>query len=160
MTSDVSSNAQAKDFYQDLLDRLSSAYEADDFDAYAQMIRVPHEASSYGPKVQVNTMGELRVLFDSIRWHFAKTGVTDYVRTCISAEFLSATEIVGTHETRMLAGTQVVETPYPVKSYLQLIDGNWWVCKSDNAVQPDNGFGRVLSQNARGTDGRSDPDPN
>ena len=160
MPSDVSSSAQAKEIYQDLLDRLSCAYEANDFDAYARMIRVPHEVSSYGPKVQVNTMGELRVLFDSIRWHFAKTGVTDYVRTCISAEFISPTEIVGTHETRMLAGTQVVDTPYPVKSYLQLIDGSWWVCKSDNALEPDNGIGRVLSQNARGAGDRSPLDSN
>ena len=143
-------DASAMQIYQDLLDRIAVAYAAGDFEAYSRMIRVPHEVSSLGPKVRINTMGELRVLFDSIRLHFEQTGITDYVRTCLSAEFVSPDEIVGTHETRMLARAQVVETPYPVKSHLRLIDGIWWVINSDNAVEPDKGFGRVLKRHSTG----------
>lgn len=157
MTSSLSKDASAKDIYQDLLDRIAASYDAGDFEAYSRMIRVPHEVSSLGPKVQINTMGELRVLFNSIRMHFEHTGITDYVRTCISAEFVASDEIVGTHETRMLSNAQVVETPYPVKSHLRLIDGVWWVCKSDNAVEPDKGFGRILKKNSTGPDQSSDP---
>jgi hypothetical protein len=153
----VPSQPSAREIYQDLLDRVALALETGDFDAYARMIHVPHEVTSYAPKLVIDTRSDLRVFFDTIRLDLSRRGITDYVRTCVSAEHIAPDEIVGVHETRMLSGTQVVEQPYPVKSHLRLIGGDWWVCSSDNAVGPDHGFGRVLTQNSSGSGNSSDP---
>ncbi|MEM7521057.1 MAG: hypothetical protein AAF307_08460 [Pseudomonadota bacterium] len=136
---------QAQEIYQDLLDRIAHAYTSDDFEAYARMIRVPHEVRSFGPRVEINTRAELRVLFDGLRVSLARRGIKDYVRTCLAAKWVSPTEIIGTHETRMIANNQIVEEPYPVKSVLRHIDGAWWVCSSDNALGTDSDFGTVLA---------------
>lgn len=114
------------------------------------MIRLPHKVSSLGPEIILQTRDDLHRLFQSIRRHLDQTGATAYLRTCISAQFTSETEIIGTHETRVMMETHVVEEPYPVKSQLCLIDDAWWVCKSDNAIEPEKGMGRAIRQNLPG----------
>lgn len=136
----------ARQIYQDLLDRIARAYETDDFEDYARMIRIPHHISSYGPPVQLDTKADLRALFDNVRTHFANLEVTDYVRTCLSARFVKDDEIIGMHETRILIKTRTLEEPYPVQSRLRFHDDAWWVCESDNALEPERGFGRVLKK--------------
>lgn len=114
------------------------------------MIRVPHKVSSLGPDIILQTRDDLYSLFQSIRQHLDQIGATTYLRTCISAQFATETEIIGTHETRVMMGTQALEEPYPVKSHLGLIEDAWWVCKSDNAIEPEKGMGRAIKPNLPG----------
>lgn len=151
------SDAYAKEIYQDLLERIARAYETNDFEAYSKMIRIPHEVSSYAPKVTLRTQGDLRKLFDNIRSNLAQMGITGYERTCVSASFVSCEEIIGTHETRMFSGTHLVDRPYPVQSILRLIDNVWWVCRSDNAIEPENSIARALSKLSQDRKDISDP---
>ncbi|MGB3245008.1 MAG: hypothetical protein WBB25_10765 [Sulfitobacter sp.] len=140
------SDDAAKAIYQDLLDRITTSYWDNDFDGLTKMIRVPHKVSSFGPVVPINTRSDLRGLFDNIRGYLLKNAITQYHRACLAAQFNSADEIEGMHETRLLVGAQLFEDPYPVKSVLRRIDDVWWVCESDNALEPDRGFGRVFHQ--------------
>ncbi|UWR23204.1 hypothetical protein [Sulfitobacter sp. S190] len=152
MSEAAQTNAAAVAIYQDLLDRIATSYSAGDFDAYARMIAVPHEVSSFGPIARIETRADLRRLFDDIVTFQNTKAVTDYIRTCLAARFVADDRIEGVHETRLLSGTQVIEQPYPVRSILRLIDGNWMVCSSDNALEPDVGLGRILARNAQASD--------
>ena len=140
------SDARALEIYQQLLDRITLAYETSDFEDYARMLRVPHDVSSFGPDIRLETRDDLQRLFNNMCNKFREQGITNYIRTCLAATFDGPDAIIGAHETRLMSGTHVVEQPYPVKSVLRKIDGNWMVCESDNAVDLKSSIGRVLAK--------------
>ena len=152
MTDGLPGKEKAMEIYQDFLDQITDAYMKRDFDAYAQLIRVPHDLGSFGPRLEVRNHKELRFLFDSICDHLFSESGKHYVRTCLTAEFVHPNKIVGVHETRVVAGGLIKDGPYPVKGIMRRIDGQWWVCGSDNAIEPDDGMGRVILTNARSKD--------
>ncbi len=140
------SDAKAQAIYQHLLDKIAETYFAGDFDGFARMIHVPHRIEYFAKAVVLKTRDDLRRLFDDICNHNTQNGITNIIRTCLAAQFLSKDEILGMHETRMIMTNQVMLSPYPVKSVLRRIDGAWWVCESDNALEPDEGLGQVLDR--------------
>lgn len=147
-------DTQAMEIYQDLLDRICAAYEKNDFDALTAMIHVPHKVSGFGPVVPINTLSELRAVFDGVWAYFERARVTQYDRVCLAAQFNGPDAICGVHETRIVSGTQLLEQPYPVKSELRQIDGGWKVCESDKAFDPDHGLGHVFNQFSAGKLGK------
>ena len=146
MADDAKTADLAKQIYQDLLDRIGASYWENDFAAFSRMIHVPHQISSFGPVVPIDTQEDLRSVFDGIRNYFERASVTLYDRNCVAARFKENGSICGMHETRILSGSQIIEPPYPVKSLLREIDGAWMVCSSDNAFDPDRGVGHVFNQ--------------
>lgn len=149
MKDKLPSNDVAMEIYQDFLHQITRAYMARDFEAYAQLIRVPHDLGSFGPRLEVRNRKELKVLFDSICDHLTSESNGEYVRTCLTAEFVNPNKIVGVHETRLVSGGVIKDGPYPVKGIMRRIEGKWWVCGSDNAIEPADGMGRVIDESRR-----------
>ncbi|AXI45414.1 hypothetical protein C1J03_04795 [Sulfitobacter sp. SK012] len=138
------SDEVAQQIYQEMLDRICVAYEMRDFDCFARMINVPHTIFGFGPTTTLNDHSDLREVFDGTCTFLATKAVTDHIRTCLVATFTASDEIDCMHETRMLCGAHVLEHPYPVQSILRRINGEWAVCRSYIALDPNVGMGRIL----------------
>lgn len=140
---------KAKEIYQDLLDDISASYVDNDFAAFATYLNVPHSTQTFKKSYEINTIDDLRALFDGMCKRFEGFGVTNYIRVCVAAEFKSDTEIVGTHVTYVTRGGENLQEPYPVLSHL-LFDGSLWrVRQSENAVDDHNLVGMVLRHDVR-----------
>ena len=136
----------AQQIYQDLRDRIANSYRDNDFEALTGLIHLPYTVLSFGPVTVLENPTDLRKLFDGIRRYLSRTGITHYHRVCLVGRFTATDEIEAMHETRLLAGAQLVETPYPVKSVVRRFGDKWKVCESDNALEPDRGFGRIFQE--------------
>jgi len=69
-----------------------------------------------------------------MRAYFASRGVTDVVRHVIEASFLDETTLRFSHQTRILSGLTLVQTPYPCMSVVKLNEGAWRVASSQYAI--------------------------
>ncbi|WP_341365388.1 hypothetical protein [Yoonia sp. BS5-3] len=134
----------AKQIYQGALDRIGKAYFDNDFAAFQAEVYVPHHYTTQeGTEHVIANYAQLREAFDCFRDYFIGLGVTDFVRTCTGAMYLSETKIIGGHDTEVLQSGTRIRDPYSVMSIMELIDGVWQVCSSENAL-PDNSW-QVMS---------------
>ena len=125
---------QAKQVYQDLLDEIAGYYTLGDWGGFRRVIHVPHRFVTFEASFVIPTEVELRRLFDAFRDHQRALGVTDFARVCEAAMFRGEAGIEGTHVTHLLRNGNYVEEPFPAKTILRKIDGQWKVTSSDNAV--------------------------
>ena len=87
---------------------------------------------------------DLRAIFDQLREHSQKLGVTDYVRTSIAAEFVAPDIISTSYETRIMNGNLLLQPAYPVYSTLLRVDGEWKVNGGVYAMVEDTDLIRAL----------------
>jgi hypothetical protein len=136
----------AKDIYQRLLDDISLSYEAGDFDAFTTCFDLPHTTYTFEKSYTIKTLSDLRSVFDNMRAQFSGLGVTNYIRVCLTAEYLSPSVIRGTHVTHVTKDGHHLEEPYPVMSHLNFTEGLWKVAQSENAVEDTKIFGMAVRQ--------------
>ena len=139
----------AKDIYQRLLDDISLSYENDDFAAFTTYFDLPHTTYTFNKSYTIKTLDDLRSVFDNMRAQFTGLGVTDYIRVCLTAEYLSETLIRGTHVTHITRKGANLEEPYPVMSHLNFTSGLWKVAQSENAVEDTKLFGMAVRHGLR-----------
>lgn len=107
-----------------------------DFDAMAPCFALPQEMDTFAGRRMVETLADLRTIFDAVHRHFQRSGVTDIVRHCVHAAWTGPDTIEAMHETRLLAGTLLVQTPFPVLTHFRRTDGVWRIEASRYAI-PD-----------------------
>jgi hypothetical protein len=135
---------KAIEIYQGLLDDISASYDSGDFAAFTTYISVPHSATTFEKSYEIETLDDLRSIFNTVLDHWKAMGITNHIRFCVSAEFKSDTEIVGTHVSHVIRGSEKVLEPFPVLSRL-VFDGSQWRFRStENAADDDNLIGMVL----------------
>ncbi len=98
------------------------------------MVHVPHRFSTEGKDFVVETVEEMERSFHHFREYLSGLGVTDFVRTCTGAAFLGTEKIMGAHISDLIRNAQRTREPYEVWSSLELIDGDWKVVASQNAI--------------------------
>ena len=125
----------ARDVSEYLLARTGQAYATGDFDLFASCFALPQWMETFEGRRLVATTDDLRQLFDAVRAHFCRLGVTDLVRHCVVAEFRDPDTIEATHESRLLAGTRLVQPPYPCFSVLKRTEAGWQVAGGQYAIQ-------------------------
>lgn len=126
----------ARDVSEYLLARTGQAYATGDFDLFAACFVLPQWMETFEGRRLIATTEDLRQLFDGVRAHFDRLGVTDLVRHCIAAEFRDPDTVEATHESRLLAGNRLVQQPYPCFSVLKRTDAGWQVAGGQYAI-PD-----------------------
>lgn len=147
MVEDIATSA--KEIYQRLLDDISLAYATDDFEAFTTYFDLPHTTYTFEKSYTIKTPDDLRTVFDNMRAQFSGLGVTDYIRVCLEADFLSETLIRGTHVTHITRKGANLEEPYPVMSHLNFTGGLWKVAQSENAVEDNKLFGMAIRNGLR-----------
>lgn len=137
-------NSSAHKLAEEYLNTTGSCFQTGDFDTFANHFHLPQEVETQKGQRQINTRDELKEVFQSVRDLFSETGITELVRVCLAAEYINEDTIVTTHESRMLAGTTLKKSPYPVISILRRIDGKWQFVHSNYAVAGDPELNTVL----------------
>jgi hypothetical protein len=129
--------ARAQDISQYLLDETGMAYRDGDFLRFARCFQLPQHVATFDGTRELRDLDDLRAMFDRMRVFFASKGVTHLERRCIRADFEGPDCVRAIHESRFMAGDQVVETAWPAYSILKCIDGVWKVSFSQYAVDRD-----------------------
>jgi hypothetical protein len=115
-----------------------------DADLFARCMALPQQIETSEGREYCETPEHLRAIFFAVTDHFRKTGVTDIVRHCVAAEFRDPDTIEATHETRLLAGNQIVKPAYPAFSILKRIEGQWKVSNCIYAVDDTTELNRAI----------------
>ena len=115
----------ARDVTEYLLRRTEAAFHSGDFDEFKDSLTLPYHLETFKGRRTLNTTEKLRDLFDAVRAHHRRTGVTDMDRYVLEASFQDDKTIVATFETRLLNGTVLTQKPYPVLSVMKFDGGAW-----------------------------------
>lgn len=119
----------AREVAEALLERSRRALLDNDFEGFLQCFALPVEIETFDGRRWLKTPEHVRGLFDAVRYHHRKTGVTDAVQHVVEAVFKDPATVAATHETRLLNKNVLTQKPYPVFSLL--IDGEQgWQIKS------------------------------
>ncbi|MGA9254447.1 MAG: hypothetical protein WBV71_18615, partial [Roseobacter sp.] len=74
----------------------------------------------------ISELSGLKAVFDSVRTHFARTGVPEIVRLCVEAEF-TIRITSSPHETRLVNRNVITQDLCPVLSALHYDGEDWFV---------------------------------
>ena len=131
---------------QDLLDRSGAALMSGDPTDFVPCFFLPHILNTFDKERIIKTEAQLLETFRLVSANYREDGITDLVRTAVSAEFISEDEIHSTHITRWLRGTQPVAEPFPIYALIRRHEGRWAVARSEYAIPEELRIARTLSR--------------
>ncbi|WP_126623141.1 hypothetical protein [Oceaniglobus ichthyenteri] len=129
----------AKAIGQDILDQISAAYHAKDFEAFAKVIDLPHTIITFEHTLTIKTKPDLHEVFRAVVRFMRQNNVTDGVRTCLAARFIAPDRIEATHETHFLSRGHRICPPYPSLLIYIRRDGQWKMQSANNAIDTQTG---------------------
>ena len=135
---------RAQRLYQEMLDRMGAAYESGDFEDYCEVIEAPFTLATFDHTITMQTRSDLRVMFDAFRKRLEQVGVTQFVRTCLAAQFHGPDRIEGTHVSSCLRDGTYIEDPFPVTSIMNRRGATWRAASSQNALPDPSLFTQVM----------------
>lgn len=128
-------NAKAEAIYQDHLDALSESLLSGDFKTFSSQIHLPHQITTETDVIRIETVEEMRDLFERFAQMYKNEGLTDFVRTVSEAQFSGPDEIIGTHISHQMRDGQRILPPYPNRVRLvRGADGKWRESHCANAI--------------------------
>ena len=106
-----------------------------DFETFKTCFALPQYMDTFEGRHFIESLEDLRGIFDSVRAYYQSKGVVELNRICVEASFRDTRTVVSTHEARMISkGAVLVQTPYPVFSILRCYDDGWKVAYSQVAI--------------------------
>jgi hypothetical protein len=138
----------AKQIYQNLLDKICYAYFENDFDAFQDSLHVPHHYRTESDAQQIDNIDQLRRVFHCFRDYFLGLRVTDFIRTCTGTALLGPNEFSASHMTELVRNGTRLRQPYEVWAIVKRIDGIWKVASSENAISDTSWQAHAFRQGA------------
>jgi len=145
-----SDQQDAKSIVEHLLEVTGSAILSGDFASFAAVSDLPQLIAVKDTNVHIETMQDMRTVFDSVRAYYKKIGVTELRRSCEFVEFADPDTLRTTHVTWLIADGVSLQQPYPVNSVFKRVDGVWKVADGDYSLDPNSNHAAAL---LRPTDG-------
>ncbi|KIT18144.1 hypothetical protein [Jannaschia aquimarina] len=116
----------AREIFQEHLDRVSQAVWDRDYDAVAAAISYPHRIGMpEGPGYIAPDAEAMKGHAKAFRESLSSMGATAYHRICRDAAFMANDRIEGRHVTYILSGGTYLVDPYPASMTLILKNGVW-----------------------------------
>jgi hypothetical protein len=125
----------AREVCEYMLMRTGRAMKAGDFDAFRSCFTLPQVIETFEGSRIINDTAQLKTVFDAVRTHYIKNGVTEIVRHCVEAEFVGVDRVLATHETRLVSGNVITQKPFPVMSVLKFDGTDWYIASSSYAIE-------------------------
>lgn len=135
-----------KDISQGLLDRTGRALLTGDAVLFLPCFITPHRISTFDDVRLLETEQDLTRLFLELVETLRKQGVTDLVRTCVSADYKASDLIEATHVSHVMNKNTLLQEPYPSFSVLRCVDDFWRCESSEYAVPPGSIHARALER--------------
>ena len=130
----MTSQPTAQSISQHLLDQTGRGLMTGDFDIFGACFQYPHKIETFDGERVVEDIDAMRAVFFDVRCYYEKSGVTDLVRHCVKAEFRDDKTVSAIHQSRLVAGSTLVQKPYNAFSIIRCIKGKWLVTQSQYAV--------------------------
>lgn len=124
----------AREIAEYLLNRSGRALMSGDFPLFASCFALPQTMETFEGRRLISTRDDLLSVFEGVRAHLAREGVTEMARHCVAAAFIDAETISATHETRLIRGDQLIQRPYPVLSVVRRQNDLWQVGNTIYAI--------------------------
>ena len=128
----------AVSIYQAHIDALSDTFLRRDHHAFSGRMSFPHtmildDQAVVTPDAETSfhNLTEYAMTFQSQR-------VTEFIRLCSGAHFVTPTRMEGTHVSHMLSGATRLSAPYANRLRLELINGVWLETAASNAIRRAN----------------------
>jgi len=134
----------ARELCETLLEESGNAILTGAFDAFAETVWVPFDIETYKGRSRLNTMEDMRALFDHLYAHQKKLRITDMVRNCVEAEFKDSGTLYATYETRLLCGAALVQAPYPVFCIYKFNGARWQASSMTFAIDDSDEHNELL----------------
>lgn len=131
----MKNDLRAEDIAEDLLYITGQALFGRATQAVEACFDIPQMLETQSGKRLIESAEDIRKVFEDVRAYFSRNGITDIVRTVVSAEFLAPTMIGATHVSQlMLPDGTPFRAPYPTYSILRLNCGKWRIASSIYAI--------------------------
>jgi len=124
----------ARAIVDEFLTTVGAATLAGDFDTFLSRMHLPQEFETYRGRQQIPDRDAALAVFNLFSKQLEKLGVTDFVRTCVTAQYQDTSLISATYETRLMRGTYLLRDPYPSYAMFRRIDGVWKLVNSMYAL--------------------------
>jgi hypothetical protein len=134
----------AREVAEILMERSRRALLDNDYEEFLQCFALPVEIETFDGRRWLKTPEHVRVLFDSIRFHHRRTGVTDAVQHVVEAVFKDPATVAATHETRLLNKNVLTQKPYPVFSLLIQGEQCWQIKSMTFAIEDQTDHNKAL----------------
>lgn len=105
-----------------------------DFTRFRDCFALPTAMETFEGRRVIQTVDALEAAFREVCAYYKKVGTTDMVRHIVDAEYRNPTSIVSTHQSRLVAETELIQQPFDVLSVIELIDGAWRIRHSEYAI--------------------------
>ncbi len=139
------SDAQAELLVLNLLEKTGEALLSGCFSTFSRHFALPQTIETFETRRVVTSFLEWNGIFDDVRAHYEKLGVTQLVRSCLEVKVLSMDLMICTHETRLMHENRLLIRPFPVFSEVRRFDETWKVTRSSYAIPDSPGYTRALS---------------
>jgi hypothetical protein len=139
--------------YQGVLDQVSAAVMAADPATARPWFQIPYTMRTLGGEFTVRTEQDFDTDLLSHAQHLHSQGVTDYVRLCRRARYLTIDCIAGAHVTHTLRNAFEVVPPYDTRMILIRGADRWRVAEAEHDVLNDRWPFHWLSVPDRGPTG-------
>lgn len=123
----LGSDTEAKDIVEQLLDVTGRALLSGDFKAFAWVFNANHDIKTVSEHITVQDEDDLLRLFNHMHKYFKTARVTEIIRICEAAEFVTPTKITSTHVSHLISDGTRLRAPYPVLLTNEFINGRWMV---------------------------------
>lgn len=135
----------AREIIETLLLTTADAMLSNDFDTLNACFRVPFVVETQDARIDVDSVETHRKLFDRMVEGYVGKGVTEIIRVCEAAEYVSPTEIRSLHTSHIMAGDLRVEEPMPTLATTELIDGRWQITSAQYIARETLPVGRAIN---------------
>ncbi len=128
-------NSSPLALYQEYLDTLSRTNMEDDFDGWCALCDFPHTVHMDSLDEVIERPEEIRPFFDMLKKLIADNEVDDLRRQAHRAEFVSATQLCGYHETSLYSKGTCKIGPISSRYILRRTDTSWRAVSITNSVK-------------------------
>ncbi|MBW4710392.1 hypothetical protein KX928_21590 [Roseobacter sp. YSTF-M11] len=121
--------------YQEFLDGLSAAHNADDFEAYCSYLLFPYTWHTESTDTIISSPDDVRPFFDEVRESIAARNGDRLVRYAEEAEFISGDLLCGYHATEFCSGARRVFGPVKSRMILKRKGTSWYLKSVTNSLE-------------------------
>ncbi len=108
---------------------------AEDLDSFVRGIRLPYQVQTCDARLVYESEQELRAGMAAYRQSLRQRRITRMERRCVSAGFLSDTEIEGFNSVMLYRGDELALPPYLVRMHWTETQGVWRIGRSSAALR-------------------------
>lgn len=127
----------ALSIYQEVLDVLSEAVMARDFNKFQRHVAQPHAVNTQCSQIVIETDYDMEKGFFTFSDSLRNQGVNHYIRLCQQADFLGSDYISGRHVSHIMRNAMPIIPSYLSKMFLRQINATWQVTQIDTELTND-----------------------